>query len=75
MTAKIFAIAAMGLVVAAGAFLVSKAESPSASVGVGVSVVDDDRAVATISRGEEVDLLAHVDPAGGFTLFEYTADW
>lgn len=77
MSAKIVAIAAMGLVVAAGGFLVSKAESPAtmSSTGVGVDVAGDDSTVATISRGEEVDLRKHVDPDGGYTLFMFTADW
>ena len=77
MSAKIVAIVAMGLVVAAGGFLVSKAKSPTTmgSTGVGVAIVDDDSTVATISRGEEVDLRKHVDPDGGYTLFMFTADW
>ena len=77
MSPKIFAVVAMGILVAAGGFLVSKAKSPTTagSTGVGVDIVDDDSAVATISHGEEVDLRKHVDPDGGYTLFMFTADW
>jgi hypothetical protein len=75
MSMKLIAVLSLGAVLAVGGFLVSKAKSPTASVGVGIGVVQDDSNVATISSGGEVELGAHIDPDGGYTLFEFTADW
>ena len=76
MSLKLGAIGSLVLVLVAAGLMFSQASAPStASVGFGPGLVVDDSAVATISNGEEVDLRHHLDPNGGYTLFEFTADW
>lgn len=55
------------LVVAGVTFLVPRDPGPSERLAA-------NELVATISRGEDVDLEAHLEP-GKWTLFEYGADW
>ena len=76
MSLKLVAIGSLVLVLVAAGLMFSRASTPStASVGFGPGIVHDDSVVSTISNGEEVDLRQHLDPDGGYTLFEFTADW
>ena len=76
MSLKLVAFGSLIPVLVAAGVMISRASSPpTASVGPGLDLVQDESAIATISAGEEVDLRLHVDPGGGYTLFEFTADW
>ncbi|QDV05908.1 hypothetical protein Poly30_14110 [Planctomycetes bacterium Poly30] len=69
---KIIAGVSMASVLAFGAALVSKAQSPTKSAtGIGPS----DAKFAVISEGEKVVLAQHLDPGGAYTVLLFGADW
>ena len=73
---KVFAVVSMGSVLFFGAALVSKAKAPvDGPPAPGIQRIVDASPVATISHGETVELAAHTDAGGAWTLFDFTADW
>lgn len=66
--------ASLAAVIAFGAALVSKAESPTLTRPSG-SGANDSANFAVISHGEAINVSEHVDPSGGYTVFLFGADW